>query len=107
MTVYSDKPGIEALVLRRFGSALPGIAAVLAGIPATGDIMFAAIVSVAPIGLPTIAACGFETFHAFWTRGWDGFPCQIPLGIRMVSYRQARLMHCSPCGKPPNNRRCE
>ena len=94
MTVYSNRSGIEALGPPPLWiCALPGIAVVLAGIPAPGDIMFAAIVSVALIGLPTIAACGFETFHAFWTRGWDGFPWQIPLGIHMVSYRQARLIH--------------
>lgn len=107
MTVYSDQPGIEALDPPPLWICAPWNRRGPRRHPATGDIMLAAIVSVAPIGLPTIAACGFETFHAFWTRGWDGFPCQIPLGIRMVSYRQARLMHCSPCGKPPNNRRCE
>jgi uncharacterized membrane protein HdeD (DUF308 family) len=87
MTVYDSRSDIDALGPPPFWvCALLGIVMIAAGVFALSDVAFATIVSVKLIGLTAIAAGAFEIMHAFWTKGWGGFPWQIILGALYLAF---------------------
>lgn len=87
MTVYDSRSDIDALGPPTFWvCALLGIVMIAAGVFALSDVAFATIVSVKLIGLTAIAAGAFEIMHAFWTKGWGGFPWQIILGALYLAF---------------------
>jgi uncharacterized membrane protein HdeD (DUF308 family) len=65
---------------------LLGIFMIAAGTLALTDIVFATIISVKLIGLTVLAVGAFEIIHAFWTKGWGGFPWQILLGALYLAF---------------------
>lgn len=63
-----------------------GLALIVAGLIALGDVALATIISAKFIAVVAIAGGAIEIAHAFWTKGWGGFVWQIVLGVVYVCF---------------------
>src|SRR4051794_5245047 len=63
-----------------------GTILILAGLVVLGDVVLVTVISTMFIGWTSIIAGVFETFHAFWTKGWGSFLWQAFLGILYIAF---------------------
>jgi uncharacterized membrane protein HdeD (DUF308 family) len=86
MTVYGSSTRLaNSPALSIWIATLLGIVMIAAGAFALGDVMFATLVSVKPIGFAAAVAGAFEVIYGFWTKGW-GLLWHVLLGLLYTAF---------------------